>query len=131
VGSVVPFSATFANRGELGGWGVALGVPVEFTNTSQGPAIDHGAASTEGGVAFLHVLAAASTDTYTIVVEGSTTGAFGGEENTLATFTLDASALGSEFLTLSGSIPRYTRWKATRTGSAGDPVRIAVSLVRF
>ncbi len=132
VGKFVPFNATFANRGELGGWGVALGVPVTFTNTANGAAVDNGAASSAGGAAFLHLLTAAATDRYSITVEGSATGAFAGEQTTLATFTLNAAALGSEFITLSGSIPRYTRWKATRSsGTAGDTVKIAVSLVRF
>ena len=131
-GAFVPFSAQFANRGELGGWGVALGVPTTFTTTANGPAVNNGAATSQGGAAFLHVLTAAATDRYSITVEGSATGAFGGEQTTLATFTLDGSALSSEFITLTGSIPQYVRWKATRSqGSAGDSVTIAVSLVRF
>src|SRR5215510_10365664 len=131
LGQYVPFSARFANAGNLGGWGVALAVPISFTNTINGSSIDNGAASTKGGIAFLHVLQAAASDTYTIVVEGSTTGAFGGEQTTLATFTLNTSALGSESKPIAGTIPQYTRWKATRTGSAGNTVRLAVSLIRF
>lgn len=131
ISKFVPFNAAFANRGELGGWGVALAVPVSFTNSSNGSAVDNGAESTAGGSAFLHILNAAGSDTYSIIVEGSTTGAFGGEETTIATFTLDASALGSEHILISGTIPRYVRWKATRTGSAGDTVEIAISLIRY
>lgn len=131
VGAFIPFSAMFANKGKLGGWGVALAVPVTFTNTANGGAVDNGGATSNGGAAFLHILQAAASDTYSIVVEGSTTGSFGGEETTVATFTLDASALGSERIAINGTIPRYTRWKATRTGSAGDTVEIAVNLVRF
>jgi hypothetical protein len=131
MGKFVPFAAAFANRGDLGGWGAALAVPVTFTDSGNGSAVDNGAQTTGGGAAFLHVLTAAASDTYTIVVEESTTGAFSGEESTLATFTLDASALGSERQAISGTIQQYTRWKATRSGSAGDTVEIAVSLVRF
>jgi hypothetical protein len=132
IGKYVPFTATFANRGELGGWGVALGVPTSFTNTANGPAVNNGAATTQGGAAFLHLLTAAATDRYSITVEGSATGAFAGEQTTLATFTLNASQIGSESIQLAGTIPQYTRWKATRTsGSAGNTVKIAVSLVRF
>lgn len=130
-GKVIPFNANFPNRGELGGWGVALAVPTTFTNTSNGSAVNNGAASSNGGAGFLHILQAAGTDTYSIVIEGSATGAFGGEETTLATFTANASELASERASISGTIPQYTRWKATRTGSAGDTVEIAVSLVRF
>jgi hypothetical protein len=131
-GTYVPFVARFANKGELGGWGVLLTPPVNITNTTNGTAVDNGASSADGGAAFLHLLTAAATDRYTIVVEGSATGAFGGEQTTLATFTLDASALGSERVAIAGSIPQYVRYKATRTsGSAGDTVQLAVGLVRF
>ena len=131
-GELLGFKANFAARsGAASGWGVALAVPVTFTNSTDGSSVDNGAASSNGGAAFLHILQAAATDTYSIIVEGSVTGAFAGEESTLGTFTLNASALGSERLALSGSIPRYTRFTATRTGSAGDTVKIAVSLVRF
>jgi hypothetical protein len=130
-GSYVPFGARFANQGELGGWGVTLTPPVSFLDTTTGTAVDHGAATPDGGSAYLHILEAAGSDTYTIVVEGSATGAFSGEETTLATFTLSGDQVGSERVALTGTIPRYTRWKATRSGSAGDTVRAAVNLVRF
>jgi len=127
----IPFSAMFANNGDLGGWGVALTPPVSFTNTTNGSSVDNSAASSQGGAAFLHVLQAAASDTYTIIIEGSTTGAFAGEQTTLTTFALNASALGSERKAISGTIPRYTRFKATRSGSAGNTVKLAVNLVRF
>ena len=46
-------------------------------------------------------------------------------------FSLDASALGSERVAIAGTISRYTRWRATRSGSAGETVKIAVNLIRF
>ena len=131
VGKYVPFTAAFANGANLGGWGVALAVPISFTNTTNGSAINNGAASTRGGTAFLHVLQAAASDTYTITVEGSTTGAFAGEQTTLVTFSLNGSALGSDYQALAGTVPQYTRWRAARSGSAGNTVQMAVSLVRF
>jgi len=131
VNKVIPFSAKFGNKGNVGGWGAALAVPVTFTNSTNGSAVNNGAATSNGGAAFLHILTAAGSDTYTIKVQGSATGAFGGEQSDLATFTLDASALDSERVAIAGSIPQYTRWTATRTGSAGDTVKIAVNLVRF
>ncbi len=127
----IPFNTAFANRGDCGGWGIALAVPTSFTNTANGSAMDNGGASNDGGMAFLHILTAAPSDTYTFTVEGSATGAFSGEESVLATFPLDGSALGSDGQTISGAIPQYTRWKATRSGSAGDTVQIAVSLIRY
>jgi hypothetical protein len=130
-GKYVPFAAMFANKGLSGGWGSALAVPISFTNSTNGAAVNNGAASSNGGAAFLHILTAAATDTYTITIQGSATGAFSGEQTTLATFSLNASALGSERVAINGAIPQYTRWSAVRSGSAGNTVRIAVNLVRF
>jgi hypothetical protein len=127
----VPFVTGFANRGDLGGWGVALTPPLSFTNTTTGSGVNNGAASSNGGAAFLHVLQAAASDTYTIIVQGATNSGFTTGLVTLATFTLNASALGSERIPISGSIPQYTRFKATRSGAAGNTVKMAVSLVRF
>jgi hypothetical protein len=127
---VIPFNATFAPRGQAGGWGVALTPPTTLTNTTNGSSVDHGAATTRGGSAYLHILQTAASDTYTLTVQGSNSGAFSGEETTLATFTLNASALGAERLGIAGTLPRYTRYRAVRTGSAGNPVKLAVILVR-
>jgi hypothetical protein len=126
---VVPFAASFSNRsGERAGWGIALAVPVSFTDTTNGSSVDNGASSSNGGLAFLHILQAAASDTYSIVVEGSSDNSVWG---TVDSFTLDASAIGSERLILSGTLPRYLRFKATRSGSAGDTVRLAMSVIRF
>lgn len=130
VGKQVPFSARFNNKGEKSGWGVALTPPVSFTNTTTGSGVDNGASSANGGAAFLHVLQAAASDTYTIIVEHATQSNFS-DAATLATFTLNASQLGSERIAIAGTINRYTRFKATRTGAAGNTVKIAVALVRF
>ncbi len=97
---------------------MALTPPVQFTTSANGTAVNNGAATPNGGAAFLHILAAAATDRYTIVVEGSAGGAFAGEQTTLATFTLDAAVLDSERVDLAEHHPQYTRWKATRSGPA-------------
>jgi hypothetical protein len=131
VNKVIPFSAAFATQGEAGGWGVALTPPVTFTNTATGTGVDNGASTANGGAANLHVLQAAASDTYTIIVEGATNAGFSTGLVTLATFTLNASAINSERVDISSTIPQYTRFKATRTGAAGNTVKIAVSLVRF
>ncbi len=127
----IPFVAMFANRGGSGGWGVALTPPVTFTNSTTGAGVDNGAQTTNGGVAHLHVLQAAATDTYTIIVEGATNSGFSTGLTTLATFTLNGSQIGSQRVAIAGTIPQYTRFKATRSGSAGNTVKIAVSLVRL
>jgi hypothetical protein len=130
-GQIIPFSADFPNRGEVCGWGVALAVPVTFTNSISGSVVDGGAASSNGGAAVLHLLQAAASDTYTILVEGADDSGFTSNVVTLATFTLDASALGSERVGIAGTISRYTRWRATHSGSAGETVQAAVNLIRL
>lgn len=130
VNRMIPFQAGFANRGEDGGWGIALTQPLAVVGTTSGTAVDNGGPSKRGGLACLHVLTAAGSDAYGITIEGSGSGAFAGEEITLATFMLDGSAIGSELVKIDRRIPRYTRWKATRSGSAGDNVKIAISLIR-
>jgi hypothetical protein len=131
INKVIPFTASFAPRGQAGGWGQALAAPVTITNTTNGSSIDYGADTTKGGSAVLHILQAAAADTYVITVEGSALGTFTGEEIMLATFTKNGSALAAEGLSLNGSIPRYVRYRAVRTGSAGNPMTLAVILVRF
>ncbi len=130
-GSYVPFTAQFVSVGQRGGWGIALAVPLSIDESGAGAAIDNGAASSGGGAAALHLLAAAASDTYTIRVEGSSSGMFAGEEATLATFALDGSQLGSEQIAIPGILPRYVRWRAIRNGTAGDTVRLAINLTRF
>lgn len=129
-GQVIMFGADLFTKGNAGGWGQALAVPVEFTNTTTGSGVDNGAATSNGGAAYLHVLTAAASDTYQIIVEHDDNSGFTSPE-TLVTFTLDASTIGSERIAVSGSIQQYTRFKATRSGSAGDTVEIAVTLVRL
>lgn len=127
-GGAIPFSAQFQAHGAVG-WGVALANGVTFNTTTAGNIVDGNQASSEG-IAFLHILQAAASDTYTITLEGSASGSFTGEESALATFTLNGSALGSETLTISSAIPRYIRWVASRSGAAGDTIKITINLVR-
>ena len=44
VNRMIPFRAGFANRGEDGGWGIALTQPVAVTGTTDGEAVDNGVA---------------------------------------------------------------------------------------
>ena len=132
VGKVVPFVARFAGGDPYGGrWGTVLTPPVAITATTNGAALDGGAATAQGGMGTLHVLAAAASDTYAFTLEGSATGAFSGEQATLLTFALNGSALGSERVVVGSAVPRWLRWRAARTGSAGNTVKIAVHFTRF
>jgi hypothetical protein len=127
----ITFGGLFAHRVGQGGWGVALAAQATFTNTTTGSVVDHGAATPNGGNAFLHVLQAAPSDTYVFTIEGATDSAFTTGVVTLATFSLNASQVDSESISIAGAIPQYTRFKAVRTGSAGNTVKISMSLVRF
>ena len=127
---MIPFQAVFANRGEHGGWGTALTNPRHVIGSSSGTALDNGVASDEGGLACLHVLSPADSDAYAFSIQGSGSAAFAGEESTLATFTLDGTAIGSQQVKIDGTIPRYVRWVATAGPSARDRIRIAISLIR-
>jgi hypothetical protein len=129
VGQVIPFNAKFANRGDLGGWGQALAVPVSITNSFTGSAVDNGASSAKGGAAFLHILEETTSDSYLIEVEGSADGVSAWGQ--LAEFDADGMVLSSERQAVAGSIPRYLRVKLTRFGTAGDSLRFAISMVRF
>ena len=130
VNQMIPFQAVFANRGEYGGLGTALTNPRHVIGSSTGSAVDNGIASDGGGLACLHVLSPADSDAYAFSNEGSSSGAFAGEESTLATFTLDGTAIGSQQVTIDGTIPRYARWVATADPAARDRIRIAISLIR-
>ncbi|MEO8391771.1 MAG: hypothetical protein ABI700_02155 [Chloroflexota bacterium] len=131
INKTISFGGMFAQRSGQGGWGVALAAQATFTNTTTGTVVDNGAASANGGSAFLHVLQAAASDTYTVTIEGATNLAFTTGIVTLATFTLNASQVGSEAVSIAGTIPQYTRFKAVRTGSAGNTIKISASLIRF
>jgi hypothetical protein len=131
INKVVPFGALFSNQGEAGGWGTALAVGTSFTNTISGTIVNNGAATSNGGAAYLHILTAAAADTYSIIVQGSTVVGFTSPV-TLATFTLNASAIGSQRIALTGTVHQYARFLASRiTGTAGNTVKISVNLVRF
>lgn len=131
VGKYVPFSSDMLNAGSLGGWGVSLVPPTTISATTTGTGVNNGASSANGGAAFLHVLQSPTPDTYTVIVEGATDAGFTTGLTTLATFTLNGSAVGSERRAIGGTIPQYTRYKATRTGAAANAFKLAVSLVRF
>lgn len=86
-----------------------------ITATTTGTQVDHGAATTNGCIGYLQVTATSSGN-YAIIIEHSDTGAWGGEEATLLTFAANASAVGGEALAATGTVNKYTRIVATRTG---------------
>ena len=129
--AAVPFSAEYHGQSDSHSrWGVALTPPVTITDTTQGTSVDHGASSSNGGIATLHVLTAAATDTYSVKVRHSPDDSTWAD---LVTFTLDGSAIGGEFQTVAAgtTVDRYLRYEATRTGAAGDDFELAVAFARL
>lgn len=98
-----------------------------ITSTTTGTGFDDitGAAVTAACSGTLHIWTPTSTDTYVIKIQHSTT--LGSGYADLVTFTLDGTARNSERIAVaSGTINRYRRILATRTGSAGDTLGFSV-----
>jgi hypothetical protein len=73
----------------------------------------------------LHIWTACASDTYVVKIQHSTT--LGSGYADLLTFTLDGSAVGSERITAaSGTVNKYRRVVATRTGAADDDFGFSV-----
>lgn len=93
-------------------WGVVLKPLALISSTTNGATIDNGAATTNGGAAYLHVTVAGGT--WAIAVYHSTDN-FSANNVLLGTFTADGTAITAEQLTFTGTINRYVRYVATRT----------------
>lgn len=104
-------------------WGVILQAATSISATATGDSVDGGAGSTDGYHAMIQILATDSGD-YEFTIEHSSNDV---DWATLGTFTLDGSAVGSEFLSASGTVNQYVRAVSTRT--AGD-VTALITFVR-
>jgi hypothetical protein len=96
------------------------------TATTTGTGVDDpsGAAVTAACDAALHIWTACAADTYVVKVQHSANNSTWAD---LITFTADGSAITSERQTVaSGTINRYRRILATRTGAAADPFGFSV-----
>lgn len=106
--------------------GVAL-AHATITATTTGTGFDDptGAAVTATCSATLHIWDATATDTYVVKVQHSTL--LGSGYADLITFTANGTSLTAERQAVaSGTINRYRRVLATRTGSAGDSFGFSV-----
>lgn len=82
--------------------------------------------TTNGAVAHLHVTAFSGFTSDDIIIEGSTSGAFGGEETTIFTFT-QVTDVTSERVEVTGTVPRYLRVVDDVTGVGSITHFVAVS----
>lgn len=122
VGSIV-FESYGNNVGIENGVMLAHGI---ITDTITGTEVDDptGAAVTAACGASLHIWTAAAADTYVIKVQHSANNSTWAD---LITFSADGSAITAERQPVaSGTVNRYRRVIATRTGSADNPLGFSV-----
>lgn len=106
--------------------GVVLENNTTVTVDTDGTAVDNGAATSNGAVAHLHVTAFSGFTSDDIIIEGSATGAFAGEETTVFTFA-QVTGLTSERVVVTGSVPRHLRVADNVTGTGSITRFVAVS----
>lgn len=116
VGSTADWSMTAQTTGMTDFAGQILENNTSVTTDTDGSNLDNGAATSNGGVAHLHVTAYSGLTSDDIIIEGSATGSFGGEETTIATFT-QVTGTTSERVVVTGSVPRYLRVVDDVTGT--------------
>lgn len=109
------FLAESENAGSFDNpWGVLIYPKTSISATTNGTSLDNSASSAAGYAATLHVFGTSSGN-FSFLIQQSTTGAWAGEETTLGTFSIDGSSISSAFLSGSGSVARYIRFRAVRT----------------
>lgn len=127
VNEAVAISAEFVADGGIKS-GAVLHDLTARTATGTGAAVDGGAATTNGGLAQLHVVAiSGTTPSATVVVQDSADGSTGWA--TIATFAAK-TAVGAERVTITGTIRRYTRASWTISGTSPS-VTFAVAVTRY
>lgn len=102
-------------------WGVALAVGAPISATGENGSVDNGAASSNGYIAFLHLeqtAGAMASNNWVFSIEHGTNDSTWA---TLATFTVNGSAITAERLEGSGTVNRYVRFKYTRTAGTARP----------
>lgn len=122
VTGTVDASITTQTTGDTG-YGACLAALAAITTDTNGSAVDNGAASTNGGVAHLHVTAFAGLTSDAITIEHSTNNSTWA---TLATFTT-VTAATTQRLEVTGTVNRYLRVvdDVTGTGSCTRLVAFA------
>lgn len=117
VGSQVAAAVSFDISAQTDGFtdfGVSLHDLTAVTSTENGTAHDGSAATSNGGVAQLHVTAYASLTNAVFTVQDSADGSTGWA--TIATFATVTGAT-SERVAVAGTVRRYLRYVATLTGT--------------
>jgi len=127
VGQSVDWALTGQPTGEVDFQGVILENNTTVTTDTNGTAHTGPSGGTSDGAVFhLHVTAFSGFTSDAIIVEGSTSGSFAGEETTIATFT-SVTGLTSERVEVTGTVPRYLRVVDDVTGTGSITRLVAVS----
>lgn len=108
------------------GMGIVL-ADTTITVTTAFAGVDEGASSALGGDAYLEILTPVVADTYVVKAQHSILGSIWVD---LATFAANGSARTSERQAIAGTIYQHVRALATRTGTAGNSLRLAVAVAR-
>jgi hypothetical protein len=123
--SNVLFQTSGVDGGPLPAQALAHGT-ITDTTTGTGFVDDTDAAVTQRCAGVLHVWTPCAADTYVVKIQHATS--VGGAYSDLVTFTLNGSARASEKVAVaSGTINKYRRVLATRTGSAGNSFGFTVA----
>ena len=104
------------------GFGVLLHPATQLSGSTDGTAVNNGAATSNGYSANLNIIETSGGAGWTLAIEGSATGSFGGEETTLATFTAAGAAIIGENASGTGAVLQYLRFTATAGAGTVTPV---------
>jgi len=127
VGDTVNWSLTAQTDGQTDMVGVVLENNTTITADTDGSANTGPAGGTSNGaVAHLHVTAFSGFSSDDIIIEGSTSGAFAGEETTVVTFA-QVTGLTSERVAVTGTVPRYLRVADDVTGTGSITRTVVIS----
>lgn len=117
---LVTIAANFTTRADstavAGVWGQLLAVGASVSSTTNNGSLDNGASSSGGYLAFLHITTSAGamgSNNWAVTIEHSTNDSAWA---TLHTFSANGSTATAERGTNTGTVNRYVRAVATKTG---------------
>lgn len=132
IADVLTIEAAFFNSGVLPSslyvWGTALAVGAEISSTTNYQSVDNGALSSNGYIAFLHLLqtsTAMASNNWSFKIEHGTNDSTWA---TLGTFSGNGSSITAVRMEGTGTVNRYTRFVGTRTAGVARPVCTLIRL---
>lgn len=127
IGGAVAFKWDVKASGVVG-FGYALHPLAADTDTTTGASHDDGASNSTGAIAHLHVTAV-SAGSWVVKIQDSATGSSGWAD--IGTFAAVTDATNPQRIVIAGTVRRYVRYVATRTGgSSSDSVTFGLAIAR-